>query len=286
MYRYKDESYMTVKGDIVERIKESSYGEGKVGDIGITSVWEQGGDSTSTPADGKYAQEWWRAIETKPGSEAKIGDTVICVNNGGMDVLEVGNTYTVHQFTNRDYGPFIYWTEQSVPNNKADCFLVLQQNTSDSISTGELLIEDIVSTEEIKQPKVQVTTPERDEAYYTYFQKLFTAGIKLEFNNTEDSSIYWRNVRDTSTMTSPKDRCQYRLTNHTSDCPEPNTQAYVDYWQDLYNSGKKVMAYMKDGEPTNLSMSPHKYVNFTNNLATIFFIKEPMPYKQPLLHQY
>lgn len=100
-YKYKPEGYTIVKGDIVERIRATSKNN-SIGDIGIADVFDPSSATGSVPIIGERAKDWWRAIETLPGSEARPGDTIMLVkvdreNGDWYEGIPVGTTAIVDE---------------------------------------------------------------------------------------------------------------------------------------------------------------------------------------------
>lgn len=81
-YKLKPRSYSIQPNDIIIRVK---YGIPDMpnGQIAIAVGKECLKTYTQKEWDTDYSD--WRAIETRPGSEAKVGDTVYCIDYPGGD---------------------------------------------------------------------------------------------------------------------------------------------------------------------------------------------------------
>jgi len=133
-YKYKPDDYTPVVGDVVLWTSLSRHCTFATANkpyivTGVSNDLTNSVFFTSKQGDTKRLGSVDRlTLVTKPGSQAKVGDTVICVDNNGMSSLVVGETYMVHDITEpQSYGQFIRWTDKQSPNNKVECFVVLHQ---------------------------------------------------------------------------------------------------------------------------------------------------------------
>lgn len=79
-YKLKPSSYQIQPNDIIIRVKNGSTGA-PIGTLGVAL----GNDWVSLPTQSQWSTDYpdWRAIETKPGFEAEVGDTVYCIKYTG-----------------------------------------------------------------------------------------------------------------------------------------------------------------------------------------------------------
>lgn len=81
-YKLKPSSYSIQPNDIIIRIKA---GTSSVPNGQIAIALGDNGIKIYTQKEWKTDYNYWRAIETRPGSEAKVGDTVYCIKHTGGD---------------------------------------------------------------------------------------------------------------------------------------------------------------------------------------------------------
>lgn len=79
-YKLKPSSYQIQPNDIIIKVKNGRT-RAPIGTLGVAL----GNDWVSFPTQSQWSTNYpdWRAIETKPGSEAKVGDTVYCIRDTG-----------------------------------------------------------------------------------------------------------------------------------------------------------------------------------------------------------
>lgn len=94
-YKLKPSSYSIQPNDIIIRVR-AGISDMPNGQVAIALGKEY--VKTYTKKSWSTCYSDWRAIETKPGSEAKVGDTVYCIKHTGGD-CQIHDLFIVHDIT-------------------------------------------------------------------------------------------------------------------------------------------------------------------------------------------
>lgn len=164
------------------------------------------------PSEGFYASDkYWKLIKTKPGSEAKPGDNVICIENPvdinhhrGKDSVAIGEIKTVQERGVED--GYLYWSDKDPDwyNNNALNWLVLykaEQKTNKKQKEHKMLNEkSLISLvfpwmEEVKDAtnsKFVGVMVDRNGKYvgYTYMDEKKEAKRILRLPENEGNTIH------------------------------------------------------------------------------------------------
>ena len=242
--------YLPIKeakpGDIVQYVKDLN---GPVEDLSIGSLYiitENSGILlyVNSSHDG-WQHERFKLLKTKPGTKAKTDNTVMAISKEYSATYTVGKTYTVKK-----------WEKAEVARIK------LNEIEGRIWKPEHFVVLCIKETAE---------KPIYNDDYYEYFQKLYNAGVKLEHTSSISKNSGWIST----TLHCPQPSIikttvpfKYRLANRQTDEPEPNTKAYIDYWETKYAAGENVWFYRattgQKCKVRNMNKKPHY----------IFFIKQ------------
>ena len=102
-YKLKPSSYQIQPNDIIIKVKNGRT-RAPIGTLGVAL----GNDWVSFPTQSQWSTNYpdWRAIETKPGSEAKVGDTVYCIRYTG-GACKVHDLFIVNDITTTRSAKFL-----------------------------------------------------------------------------------------------------------------------------------------------------------------------------------
>jgi len=211
--------------------------------------------------DNGMHKDYWKLVKTKPGSEAKIGDTVITINTKGHDCgkkIEQGKVFIVDTI-NRDH-----LIEKSKAGGQA---CIAKENVL------VLCTESKTSTK--SQPK--------EKAYYEYFQALHDKGIKLTHKFINKDTEWFSLDELYPSFWIDSKNIEFRLANHPENCPDIGTQEYMDYWQEKRNSNI-ISSYYMHGEKFNTSINLSN-ANQWRDEHRVFFIEKPKTIKPNIINK-
>lgn len=95
VYKLKPSSYSIQPNDIIIRVRDG-ISDMPNGQLAIALGKDYVKTYTKQNRGTRYTE--WRAIETRPGSEAKVGDTVYCIKHTGGD-CQIHDLFIVHDIT-------------------------------------------------------------------------------------------------------------------------------------------------------------------------------------------
>lgn len=102
-YKLKPSSYSIQPNDIIIRVRDG-ISDMPNGQLAIALGKDYVKTYTKQSWGTRYTE--WRAIETKPGSEAKIGDTVYCIDYSSGD-CQVHNSFIVSDIKTTEFTKFL-----------------------------------------------------------------------------------------------------------------------------------------------------------------------------------
>lgn len=270
MYQYKKDRSNVQIGDVLEARHSTgiSITQGKL--YIVQSVSSTG----SLPiiiqddgAKGTHSTFDFNNVETRQGSEAKVGDTCIrAVSSTSTATIPEGGTFVINSTSS--YNVTAKVGDRIIGQDFCSIKVLVKEDLS-SIPFPEV------------ETKINVGTPTRDSAYYKYFQRLHDKKVPLERNALNST---WGIVPDHMKLLTTYDNTlngtlELRLKDRFLDEPEVGTKGYYDYWQEK-SLTHNIHFYQGSGAPCGMrGLSVEDIIK--QYKFRVFFLEE----KPALLHQ-